>query len=199
MLVSPNNEMAAMLARSNPPGIESYYYANVFFCFRWKTWMLITWVKPKNKFHLEGKFHLESDIEAITKFSKLWVIKAMWIHLEQNDWRDTVRQPSNPCFQDSVIDYVRKTDKESVPISGDRVRAEFANINMLRSFIPSKGNHWTQTRAETYGRSSPIWQVSFGRATNWFSARPLFVRALSITRMYLRWFMFLFFCCPPVI
>ena len=35
MLVSPNNEMAAMLlSRSNPPGIESYYYANVFFCFR---------------------------------------------------------------------------------------------------------------------------------------------------------------------
>ena len=34
MLVSPNNEMAAMLvSRSNPPGIESYYYANVFFCF----------------------------------------------------------------------------------------------------------------------------------------------------------------------
>ena len=33
MLVSPNNEMAAMLvSRSNPPGIESYYYANVFFC-----------------------------------------------------------------------------------------------------------------------------------------------------------------------
>ena len=35
LLVSPNNEMAAMLvSRSNPPGIESYYYANVFFCFR---------------------------------------------------------------------------------------------------------------------------------------------------------------------
>ena len=35
MLVSPNNEMAAMLvSRSNPPGIDSYYYANVFFCFR---------------------------------------------------------------------------------------------------------------------------------------------------------------------
>ena len=49
MLVSPNNEMAAMLvSRSNPPGIESYYYANVFFRFRWKTWLLITWVKPKN-------------------------------------------------------------------------------------------------------------------------------------------------------
>ena len=31
MLMSPNNEMAVMLvSRSNPPGIESYYYANVF-------------------------------------------------------------------------------------------------------------------------------------------------------------------------
>ena len=35
MLVSTNNKMAAMLvSRSNPPGIDSYYYANVFFCFR---------------------------------------------------------------------------------------------------------------------------------------------------------------------
>ena len=25
-----------LVSRSNPPGIESYYYANVFFCFRWK-------------------------------------------------------------------------------------------------------------------------------------------------------------------
>ena len=32
MLVSPNSEMVSMLVcRSNPPGIESYYYANVFF------------------------------------------------------------------------------------------------------------------------------------------------------------------------
>ena len=31
MLVSPNNEMAAILvSRSNPPGIESYHYANTF-------------------------------------------------------------------------------------------------------------------------------------------------------------------------
>ena len=35
MLVSTNNKMAAMLvSRSNPPGIDSYYHANVFFCFR---------------------------------------------------------------------------------------------------------------------------------------------------------------------
>ena len=37
MLVSPNNEMAAMLVpRSNPPGIESYYYANVYLLFSLK-------------------------------------------------------------------------------------------------------------------------------------------------------------------
>ena len=31
MLVSPNNEMAAMfVSRSNPPGVESYYYAILF-------------------------------------------------------------------------------------------------------------------------------------------------------------------------
>ena len=34
MLVSPNNEMAAMLvSRSNPPGIESYYYAKLGYSF----------------------------------------------------------------------------------------------------------------------------------------------------------------------
>ena len=48
-----------------------------------------------NKFHLEGDFHLESDIEAIKVYeclSKLsrsfasWVIKAIWIQLEQHQW-----------------------------------------------------------------------------------------------------------------
>ena len=34
MLVSPNNEMVAMLvSRSNPPGIESYYYVMSSFVF----------------------------------------------------------------------------------------------------------------------------------------------------------------------
>ena len=41
-----------------------------------------------NKFHSEEDFHVESDIEAITKFSKPWVTKAMWIQLEQHDWHD---------------------------------------------------------------------------------------------------------------
>ena len=50
MLEPLNKETAAMLEpRPNPPGIQLYYYANVFFCFRWKTWMLITWVKTNNK------------------------------------------------------------------------------------------------------------------------------------------------------
>ena len=38
MLVSPNNETAAMMvSRSNTPeiAIERYYYANFFFGFRW--------------------------------------------------------------------------------------------------------------------------------------------------------------------
>ena len=35
MLVPLNKEKAAMLVpRPNPPGIQLYYYANVFFCFR---------------------------------------------------------------------------------------------------------------------------------------------------------------------
>ena len=37
MLVSLNKGTAAMLASStNPPGIELYYHANIFFLFRWK-------------------------------------------------------------------------------------------------------------------------------------------------------------------
>ena len=35
MLVSPNN----------PPGVELYFYANVFFCLGWKTCSMITWLK----------------------------------------------------------------------------------------------------------------------------------------------------------
>ena len=46
MLVSLNNRTAAMLVSpTNPPGIEVYYHANVFFCFRGKKRLLITWVK----------------------------------------------------------------------------------------------------------------------------------------------------------
>ena len=43
MLVSLNKGTAAMLVPSiNPPGIELYCYANVFFCFGGKTRLLIT-------------------------------------------------------------------------------------------------------------------------------------------------------------
>ena len=43
MLVSLNKTTAAMLLSPiNPPGIELYSYANVFFCFGWKTCSLVT-------------------------------------------------------------------------------------------------------------------------------------------------------------
>ena len=43
MLVSLNKGTAAMLlSQINPPGIELYSYANVFFCFGWKTCSLVT-------------------------------------------------------------------------------------------------------------------------------------------------------------
>ena len=43
MLVFLNNGTAAMLVSpTNPPGIELYYHANVFFCFGEKTSLLIT-------------------------------------------------------------------------------------------------------------------------------------------------------------
>ena len=46
MLVSLNKGTAAMLVSPiNPPGIKFYSYANVSFCFGWKTRSLVTWVK----------------------------------------------------------------------------------------------------------------------------------------------------------
>ena len=43
MLVFLNNGMAAMLVSpTNPPGIELYYHANVFYCFVGKTRLRIT-------------------------------------------------------------------------------------------------------------------------------------------------------------
>ena len=46
MLVSLNKGTVAMLVSlTNPPGIELFYHANVFFCFVGKTWLLITLVK----------------------------------------------------------------------------------------------------------------------------------------------------------
>ena len=42
MLVSLNKGTAAMLVSpTNPPGIELYSYANIFFCFSWSTRALI--------------------------------------------------------------------------------------------------------------------------------------------------------------
>ena len=42
MLVSLNKGTAAMLVSpTNPPGIELYSYASVFFCFSWSTRALI--------------------------------------------------------------------------------------------------------------------------------------------------------------
>ena len=46
MLTSLNKGTAAILVSStNPPGIELSSYANAFFCFGWKTFSLIFWVK----------------------------------------------------------------------------------------------------------------------------------------------------------
>ena len=46
MLVSLNKRPAAMLVSpTNPPGIELYYHANVFFYYGGKTRLLITCVK----------------------------------------------------------------------------------------------------------------------------------------------------------
>ena len=54
MLVSPNNEMVSMLvSRSNPPGIESYYYANVFFFFSLKN-MAVDHVSETQEYSLNG-------------------------------------------------------------------------------------------------------------------------------------------------
>ena len=50
MLLSLHKGTAAMLVSpTNPSWIELYSYANVFFCFSWKTCSLITWVKTLYK------------------------------------------------------------------------------------------------------------------------------------------------------
>ena len=54
MLVSLNKGTAAILVSpTNPLGIEPYAYANVFFCFGWKTYSLIMWVKTPYRIILE--------------------------------------------------------------------------------------------------------------------------------------------------
>ena len=51
MLVSLNKGTAVMLVpQTDPPEIELYSYANVFFCFGWKLCSLITWEKTPSKF-----------------------------------------------------------------------------------------------------------------------------------------------------
>ena len=54
MLVFQNKEMAAMMAyQTNPTGIELYFYANTFFCFRRPIWLLVTLVKtPVGQVHV---------------------------------------------------------------------------------------------------------------------------------------------------
>ena len=101
-----------------------------------------------NKFHLEGDFHLESDIEAIKVYqclsklsqslqaesSKLCESNLNNISDMKNSeaTKQSMLPNTSTCVvdrndelsKDSVIDYVRKTDKESVPISCNRARAE---------------------------------------------------------------------------
>ena len=101
-----------------------------------------------NKFHLEGDFHLESDLEVIKVYqclSKLSRSLASYESPKQHESNlnsmtdmnsEATKQPILPdtstCVadqndalsKDSVIDYVRKTDEEYVPISNDRARAE---------------------------------------------------------------------------
>ena len=69
MLVSLNEGTAVMLvAPTNPPGIELYSYANVFFCLGWKTCSLITWVKILDKTAV-------SMIRLVQNESILWFYK----------------------------------------------------------------------------------------------------------------------------
>ena len=98
-----------------------------------------------NKFHLEGDFHLESDIEAIKVYQCLSKLSRSFASYESSkpyesnlnnisDMKNSeaTKQPILPdttCVADhsdelskySVIDYI--TDEESVPISCDRARA----------------------------------------------------------------------------
>ena len=69
MLVSLNKEMAAMLVSPiNPPGIELFYHANVFFSFGGKTRLLITSVKTlyyKVQFQLDSRIHVHVQLYSL--------------------------------------------------------------------------------------------------------------------------------------
>ena len=50
ILVSLNKETTAtLMSQTNPQGIAFYSYAKFLFCFGWKTWQLIKWVKTSNR------------------------------------------------------------------------------------------------------------------------------------------------------
>ena len=78
MFVPQNKETAAIfVSPPNTPGIELYYYANDFFCFRWKTWLLITWMKTNNwtraNVRCVGTSNRSSNIvESVKNVESLW-------------------------------------------------------------------------------------------------------------------------------
>ena len=115
-----------------------------------------------NKFHVEGDFHLESNIEGIKVCQCLSKLSLSFASYESskpheynlNNIRDMKNSEATKQFmlpdtstcvvdhnkgpsKDSVSDYVTKTDEKSVLISCDRARAEAGTEN-LPGLIPYK-------------------------------------------------------------
>ena len=55
---------AMFVPQTNPPGIEPYSYANVFFCFGRKTCSLITWLKTLCSYRFST--HISRSFQSIT-------------------------------------------------------------------------------------------------------------------------------------
>ena len=120
-----------------------------------------------NKFHVEGDFHLESNIEAFKVCQCLSKLSLSFASYESskpheynlNNIRDMKNSEATKQFmlpdistcvvdhnkglsKDSVTDYVTKTDEKSVLISCDRARAEARHMlpgtENLPGLIPYK-------------------------------------------------------------
>ena len=85
MLVFVNKGTAVMLVSPmNPPGIELHSYANVFFCFGWKTCSLVTWSWVKTLYtYTHTHTHISNFSQKLCKQKLLWEYKVLNVYIAQ--------------------------------------------------------------------------------------------------------------------
>ena len=83
MLVFVNKGAAVMLVSPmNPPWLKLYSYANVFFCFGWKTCSLVTWVKTLYTY-TNTHTHISNFSQKLCKQKLLWEYKVFNVYIAQ--------------------------------------------------------------------------------------------------------------------